>query len=451
MSVHRLLFVAALTFNGSLRAERLSMREAVEIARQNSPAILESAAGERAAGQALREARAARLPSFELREVAMRTDSPADVFGLKLLQERFSFPAFVASDPNQPDAITSFATELQVSQPIFTGGRLTAGINQADQMVRAATAVHGRTDEAVSFMVAGAYLDILLADRFLELSEKARDTTARHLDQARAYFDAGMIVESDLLQAEVQMARMEEALITARNNALLARSGLNRAMGVDQARTYDLDRDVPGLAQPWPSLDDALAAAAKLRKDSHAVSAKVTAAELGIDRARGELFPEVAVIGKVALNDDRFPGGHGSNYSVMAVARWNLWNWGQTQARVARSRDEYAAATEAKRGYNQQIEFEVRQAWQGVEEAHARSDVASKAVGSAEKALSILEARFEQGVSKVTDLLDAETMLNEARARDLKGRFDVERSLMALNFATGLPPVADATTGSEER
>ncbi len=434
---------------GHLTAEPLTLQQAIETARANNPQILESVANATAAQEAHREARLSRLPTFELREVALRTDSPADTFGLKLMQEKFSFPDFVASDPNAPEPVTNFATEIQASVPLYTGGRITAGIGQAAQMADASVAMRARTGEAVEFMVAGAYMNLLLADRFVELAQKARDTTARHVEQAQAYFDAGMIVESDLLQARVQMARMEESLISARNNASLARAGLNRAMGVDQSRAYELDPSLPPAAGDWKSVDDAIAAAAEYRQDLRAVAAKVNAASLAITRARGEYLPEVALVGKVAINDDRVFGGNGRSYTVMALARWNFWNWGQTQARVARSRNEHAAALEAQRGYGQQVEFEVRQAWQGVEDARARSEVASAAVASAEKALAILEARFEQGVAKVTDLLDAETMLNEARARAVQAGFDSERSMRALGFATGQPHAA--SHGSEER
>ncbi|MEW6364139.1 MAG: TolC family protein [Acidobacteriota bacterium] len=420
-----------------LTAEPLSLPQAIELARQNSPAILESAAHMDAAAQARSEARNSRWPSLEFREVLVRTDSPADVFGLKLMQEKFSFPDFVRSDPNKPGPLSNFATEFQASMPLFTGGKITAGIGQADSMAEAATAVKTRTEEAVTFMVTSAYMDALLADSFVDLARKARDTTSKHVDQAQAYSDTGMIVESDLLQARVQLSKMEENLITAGNNASLARAGLNRVMGIDQSRSFDLDDRLPDLPPPPMSMEEARRAALSGRNDVRAVAARVRAAELGVNRSKGDFFPEVALVGKYSLNDDKLFGFNGKSYTVMAMAKWNLWNWGQTQARVDRSRAEAAAAREAQRAFLQQVEFEARQAWQAVGEAQARFAVASKAVESAEKALSILEARFEQGVAKVTDLLDAETMLNDARVRELKARFDVQRAVRALDFATG--------------
>ena len=437
--------IALLPAGAPRAAERLTLTQAIERALGHSPAILEAEARSRAAGAMKRAAQGMRGPSIQLREIALRTDSPADAFGLQLMQERFSFPDFVAGDPNDPTPINNFASEFEASWPLFLGGRVTYGIREADRMTRAAQGVHAHTRSAIALATATAYMDALLADRAAELARKARDTTARHVDQAQAFYDTGMIVESDLLQAKVQLARMEEKVIAAENGARLAQAGLARVMGVDQTSGFELDAELPA-APPVPAgLDAALAGAAERRADLRAAAAGVEAAAYGVQVARGEYLPEIAVVGKYALNDDQIFGAHGTSYSIMAVARWNVWNWGQTRAHVSASRFQHAAATQAERAQQQQVEFEVRAAWQNVGEATARLEVATQGAQQAERALSILDDRFQQGVTKVTDLLDAETMLDESRMRELNARFDVQRAIRTLNFAVGLPPIPEVS------
>ncbi len=439
-----LLLAAATGFPGPASAsEVLRLEDAVLLARERSPMLLEARANRDAAKHAKREAWLTRLPSVEIRQLAVRTDSPMDAFGLQLQQERFSFPAFTMSDPNDPDEITNYSTEFQATMPVFTGGRLGAGIGQASRMAKAAEEIAAHTQSAVDLHVAEAYTGVLLAERFVELADVALETTTRHVEQAQAYFDAGMIVESDLLQARVQLAKMEEGKITAENNATLARAGLNRVMGVDLGRAFDLEPEPPASDPQVTGLEEAIVTARAKRRDLAAVSEKVDAARLGIRRAFGEYLPEIAIGAKYALNDEKIFGDHGTSTTLMAMARWNVWNWGQTQARVSRAKSERSAAEESKRAYGQQVEFEVLEAWQGVDEARARLHVASEAVARAERAMAILEERFGQGVARVTDLLDAETMLNEARARELNARFDLDRSIRALNFAIGLAPVPE--------
>lgn len=449
-----LALAALLLTTGGARAEEptapaaagtLTLPAAVQLALRSSPLVLQAQAQQEQAAAGRREAGAMRLPHLQVREVALRTDSPADAFGLQLMQERFSFPAFTMSDPNTPEAMNNYATEFEASWPVFTGGRVMAGIGQADRMATAAAAVSSHTQEAVALATASAYMNALLAQRAVHLAERAYETTKKHVDQAQAFFEAGMMVESDLLQAQVQLARMEEKVISVRNGAQLARAGLFRVMGIAQDAGYALD---PAVAEVQPrevALGEALSGARERRHDVKAVAAQVDAARLGVKRAQGEYLPEIFVSGKYALNADNIFGDDGDSFTLMAMARWNVWNWGQTRARVSGARAQHTAAQQAQRSHDHQIEFEVRQAWQQMEEARARLAVAQGAVAQAEKALQILESRFEQGVARVTDLLDAETMLDDARVRELNAGFDLRRAARTLDFAVGLPPVPEVS------
>ncbi|MFB3910153.1 MAG: TolC family protein [Candidatus Eisenbacteria bacterium] len=422
----------------------LPLEEAVRLARLHNPMVLESRANRGAASAARSEVAASRWPTLAIRETAVRTDGPADVFGMRLQQERFSFPAFVSSDPNQPDVADGFATELEVRAPVFTGGRIRSGIRQAGRMVEAATRIEEHTTRSVDLAVAGAYLDALLADSALALATRARDTTSRHVARAQDLYDAGMMVESDLLQARAQLAQMEEGVIRARNQSVLARTALAAAIGVDPA-TVDslLVPSTPPIERP-ATLESAIQTALSRRADLRAMQARVDAAGAGIAQAQGEYFPSIGVAGRFSLHDVHSFGSHGRSFALVAQAEWSLWNGGATAARVRRSRQERSAAEEARRAQETKAEIEVRQAWNAIEEAEAREKAAADAVAASSRALAILEDRFEQGVAPMTDLLDAEMTLHEARVRNLQARFDRQRSIRTLSFAMGASPVPEA-------
>jgi outer membrane protein TolC len=426
-------------------AGMLTLPAAVETALRTSPAVLQSQAQRDEAGAARGEARALRLPHVQIREVGVRTDAPADAFGLTLMQERFSLAEFSASDPNQPDPVNNFATEFEATWPIFVGGRVMAGIHQANDMAAAADAGYSHMRESVALATASAYMDAVLAERSVEVARRAHETTARHVSQAQDFFDTGMIVESDLLLARVQLAHMEENVIAAENGARIARARLFQWMGVDQASTYTLDPEVGDMDAPAPTAGDAVAGALQRRNDVHAADARLRAAQSAIGGARGGYWPELALVARYSLNDDRVFGSNGESYALMAVARWNVLDWGQTRSQVGGAKARFVEAEQARRAQVQAVEFEVRQASFMAEEAKKRHDVALGAVGQAERALHIVEDRFAQGVVRISDVLDAETALDDARVRELNARFDAQRSLRTLAFATGLPPVPEVT------
>ena len=428
---------------GENTGEPLDLAAAVRLAHGHSPAVRESEAARDAARAARREARLSRLPALVVRETALRTDSPADAFGLQLMQERFSFPAFMQADPNDPEPLNNFNTQLEASVPLFAGGALTAGIRQAGRMADAAEALREHSVRAANLDVTEAYLGALLAGRFAELAARARETTARHAEQARAFHETGMIVESDYLQARVQLARMEENLLRAEGGERLARAGLNRAMGLDQSRAFRLSEVAEPAAGLPSTLEEALERARRGRRDLQASDRRAEALGAGVTRARAEYFPQIGLAARWDWNHDEDFADPGDSYALIARAEWNVWNWGQTQARVDRSRGEHRAALEARRAHGAQVEFEVRAAWQAREEARARLEVTAGAVAAAERALSILEDRFAQGVARTTDLLDAETMAHEARVREAQARSDLQLAVRKLIYTIGENPVPE--------
>jgi len=423
----------------------LSLERAVAIALENNPMVLERAADIDAARFAGRQARASRLPALTFRQVVVRTTAPADVFGLTMMQERFSMAEFAdpASNPNAPEAFDDFASEFALGVPLYTGGKLSAGIRQADQMRRAAEAATGFSRYTVALYAAETYEGALLASAYAELAVRARETTARHAASARDFYDAGMIVESDLLQAQVHLAKMDEQVITAANAAQTARAGLNRVLGIDGGSVFTLEDTGQPADTSLPALAEAIERGLRERQDLAAQRAQAEAARQETRAAFGGFLPEVGASASWVAHDDKLFGGHGQSTTLAMQLRWNIWDWGQTHAGVQRSRASHRAAQERTRAAEQKAEFEIRSARHSVEEALARMEAARRGVASAERALAILEDRFAQGVARMTELLDAETAAHDARVRELNVRFDLSRAVRALLYAMGQNPVPE--------
>ncbi|MEZ4652548.1 MAG: TolC family protein [Candidatus Eisenbacteria bacterium] len=423
--------------------DSLDLTHAIELARENSPMLAQARSGAEAAHTGKWEARASRLPSLTGRVVGLTTDSPADAFGLQLMQERFSFPAFTMSDPNDPEAIDHWSTELEARMPLFTGGKITGAIRQADRMADAAGADRDQAERGISLQVTNAYLDAILAEEGVALAERAQATTAKHVDRVRDLFETGMAIESDLLQAEVQLSKMEEGTIAARSQTAIARAALGRTIGLDLPADLPLAR-MQGMELPLPSsIESALQSAHADRPDLTAATARSEAARAAIKQARAGYLPEVGISGKLVWSDDHPFGSHGSSYTIAGQLQWSLWDWGATRQRVTRSRHLANVAAMEERDKNLGAELEVLVGWESLQSARARLTTATRAVGAAERAMQILEDRFDEGVTRITDLLDAETALHEARTRALDARFGVQRAARQLLFAAGQSPAPE--------
>ncbi|RMH19257.1 MAG: hypothetical protein D6696_11150, partial [Acidobacteria bacterium] len=91
---------------------------------------------------------------------------------------------------------------------------------------------------------------------------------------------------------------------------------------------------------------------------------------------------------------------------------------------------------------------EVRRAAAELAAARARLAQGERAVALAERSLAIVRDRYREGLTVLSELLDAENALTRARLRRLAARRDLLLGRAALKLATGrlLPPAAGAPT-----
>ncbi len=334
-SLVALTMVAAPAFAGGAK---LTMGAAVRTALEHNSEVAAATARAKAAGARADQARGYRLPRVDLMETYSRTDNPAQVFALLLNQERFDMQAFFQADPNRPAPLSTWMTRLELVQPVYTGGQLTARIDQAGLMLDAERRSHSHAEEKVAADTIRAFVGTAKAREYRDLIRTARETTAEHVALAEKYAAQGLIVEAEVLKARVYLARMDELAEQAASGARLAEAALDFSMGIDQTTHHEL----AALPDPPPVRGDLAAwtsAASSQRRDLRAARAKLEAGSLEEKVARSGFLPEVAVVGRYELYDDSIFGTRGGSGSIMAVAKLNLFRGGADRAaRLATTR-----------------------------------------------------------------------------------------------------------------
>jgi outer membrane protein len=429
---------AALFAATTIAAEPLTLRQAMEQARGHAHEVTAAKARVGAAEAGVRRAKGFRLPSVDLSETYVRTDSPAEAFAFRLNQERLSFADFVAGDPNNPPLLDTAMTRFEVTLPIYTGGELGGRIGQATHAAEAARDELAWTGDQAALAAAEAYVSLAQAEEYVMLIERARDTVKAHVDMARAYVEQGMVVESELLRAEVELAHVEDLVLEAKGNARVAAANLAFRLGAPQSSTFELG---PLATPAMPDRDlAAFIADAANRKDLEAARSKLRAGELEEQVRRAAFLPMVGVIARGDLYDDTLFGDHGSSTTLMAVAKVNLFHGGSDRAALAAARYEVEAGQKDLQQFEEGIQLAVRKAYEDAVTAIARHETAAKAVGTARETQRITQERFSSGVVKMIDLLDASTALREAETRELVSRAGATAALLHLATQSGGRP-----------
>jgi outer membrane protein TolC len=120
-----------------------------------------------------------------------------------------------------------------------------------------------------------------------------------------------------------------------------------------------------------------------------------------------------------------------------ATASWDAWDWGTN----LRGIDEAAAQRDKVTGLRLKLEaelqLEAREAFVAAETARAALDVARTAREQAEENYRIVSRRFEAAEATSFDVVDAEALLTQARARVETALYGYHVARIALQRATG--------------
>lgn len=370
--------------------------ETIANALAHSPSIEEARAGEDAAHARLERARAERNPQ-------LRIEGSAGVGRI----DNGGFFGFSADDT------IPLSVQAAAEMPLFAGGRISSGVDQAGAGRDIARFQAERTRLEVTVQAVGAFAEVLTARKLETRFDKLAQALGETERQARLRFEAGEIASSDLAQARARRAEADAGLAQAQGRRISAEAAYLRLTGQPAG-----DLALPsGLPQVPASLDEALAMARATNPVLLQARAAERAARSGVSAARAQAMPTVGAFAEAAaVRDQFFPDYRADSVAVGVRARWTLWSGGRNSADTRTAEAEAGAADARVRQADQAIEGMVIDAWQALNTA--RRTLESSRLQSDAAAEALRGRRLEAQAGAVTTLavLDAEREAAQAEA-----------------------------------
>ncbi len=410
----------------------LSLTDALSYALKENPGIRAAGEGLKAQKEEIGIAKSFLLPKLNFEERFMRTNNPTYVFMSKLNEERFAAEDFAIGLLNNPNAVSDFQTSVSFEQPVFAP-KAYVGVTMAKKEFEAKGDEFDRKREEVVFRVFETYLGVQTAKSYVSASEKGVEDAKEHLRIANARFDSELGLYSDTLRAKVALSVAEERLVSANKNLAVAK----RALGLMLGLTESVD-----VAEGRPTLEvkpvEYYSGMALDRKDLMSLEAKYKNAENMLKMANAGYLPVVGVGGTYQLNDHTKPfGTEGDSWQIGAFLRWELFDGTKREHERRQAIHRIAETEESLKGFRKELSFKVYEAYLGVGESEKSLDLARDALKSAEEGRRLVRVRYENALSPMVDLLDAQAGLDAARA-DVIGREGAYMTAIAnLAFQSG--------------
>jgi len=329
------------------------------------------------------------------------------------------------------------AGNVQLTLPLFTSGRISAGIDAARQGAVSASEAERAELAALRMAVAETYIEVLRALRRQHTADSTVVSLAAHTADVASLVERELVARSDLLAARVALSNAEQQQVHAANAVALAYAAYNRRLGEPLDRKPDLDEtlrvDARLAGEPLESL---VRRALESRAEVSSMSAQANALAEQAMLERSAVLPQVSLTGGYTYLENEVLDRQ--DFSAVGVAfTWNLFDGGQARNRSAALRSASRAAQLRVADLRTLVELQVREAWLNVREAHARLAASRDAVAQADENLRISRELYGTGLATNTQVLDAVTLQISATSNRDNASLDESMSQLRLARAVG--------------
>lgn len=321
----------------------------------------------------------------------------------------------------------TYMAGLTLTQPIYTGGKISAGRQMArlgrqiaDQQLRM-TCMDVLVDADNAYW---SYIAVRRKVRMLESYSTQMDTIYKQTSSAVA---AGMAIENDLLRIEAKRTEIEYQLQRARNGADLCRMALCNVIGAPLDTAIEPTDTTFNIESPTAmSLDIAR------RPEVGLLEKQIDVNMQRIRDARSEMLPTVGLsagysyYGNIKLKGFADMGNgttvpytqefrDGIGIAMLAV-KIPIFHWGESRKKMHKARYELDNSQLELQRNMRLMSIEAQQAVQNVEDGYRMIHTAESGLRQAEENLRVMRNRYAAAMSPLTDLLDAQSQWQQAQS-----------------------------------
>lgn len=334
---------------------------------------------------------------------------------------------------------------LDVTQPLYRGGRTVAATRAAENAVRAGRARLQVVEQNVLFNTVVAYLNVLATQAVLEFEVQNEQRLTRFLEATQDRFEVGEVTRTDVFQAEARLARAIADRVQAEGNLESARAQYVAVVG-----TPPTDLELPEVPADLP---DTVMAAIELAVDNNP---QVLAARFDeqsslntVDQVRGELLPELNVRGEAFRGyDTGLVGGRVDDLRATVNVVVPLYQAGAVYSRVRQAKQAVSEQRRIIDDARRLVAEEATTAWSNYIAAKASVEAFTSEVRANEVAVEGVVREQAVGTRTVLDvldtqqdLLDSQRNLVDARRNELGFAHDLKRATGTLTAQMMALPV----------
>ena len=408
---------------------QMGIDELFRLADEQSKSIQTYRTGTEAAEEALKAAKAQRLPDVNV-------SLSASYWGNGKLWDR-DFSNAITID--MPHFGNNFALEAQ--QVVYAGGSINSGIRQAELGKLLAELDLQKNVQEIRFLLVGHYLNLYKLDNQIKVLQKNMELTDEVIANMKARREQGTVLKNDITRYELQKEQLNLQLTRVKDARRIANHQLVTTLHLSENTeiapdTSLLERQILTFTkEDWQDMAEANNIVLKQTQ------ATIRMNEQKVKQERAERLPHISIVAaehldgpitiEVPVLDNNF------NYWYIGIGiKYNISSLFKNNRKLKQARLNVRQAQEQRQLAQEQIENAVQEGYVNFLTAFTDLRTQENSVRLADENYHVTDNRYKNEMALLTDMLDASNMKLTADLGLVDARINILYNYYKMKYIT---------------
>jgi outer membrane protein TolC len=350
--------------------------------------------------------------------------------------------------PLTGDAPVGFS--IDAAQTVYAFGKIKGGIKLAEEAVAQAALDMAEENRKTIVLIKNAFYGFLLALEVAAINEETLASKEEAFDVARQRYNAGLVADFEVLQAESDLESFKATVISADNGVRIALLNVKNVLGIEEE---DFEFELIGELELIPvEIDrEALIQTAlrgKYDLQSFRKVVDITAAQEQLNRSLR--LPTLAAWANYSVQSGYDNSGGKNDYSLdaweggwqaglnLSVPLSGFFPWGEESATIKKTQLQVEDLRIQYGALESSVRIAVESNILKIDEERAKISSGNKSVDLAQRLYDAAVDQYESGYISSVELKDAQLGLNAARLAYAQAIYNYNRNILDLMDVVGV-------------
>jgi outer membrane protein TolC len=357
--------------------------------------------------------------------------------------EYFNFPGFgeIPSTAIFPVILNNYSAMASLQENVFSGFLLKNAIQNMQFEEKSAEFTLESRKNDVSINIIIGYLSLFKVQEAGILVKESLEQIRSHVKEVSDFASHGLATQNDVLRVKLEESNTELSQIDIDNQVQTLNFNMDVMLGLPENTAISLDSTAvlsPKAIQPLPYYLQK----STERNDIKASDMQQKAAEAAIKETQSDLYPKLSIAAdydylrpnpRIVPPLDQFQPSWDIGFRI-AYNLTDLYS-NKNKADVSRAKLAEAQANYAELSDN--AKMEINQSYLEYQQALQKTGVAEKSLTQAQENYKIVKSRYDNHISLLTDLMDANNYLLNAKINLISSKADAQLAYYKLLKAAG--------------